>query len=88
MKIAEVNINLYYIHEGCSKTLFSNDKYYNLEIALSKKLKLFLKDIIIYNMNGIYPLFVWLDNFNINNEYDMNIIYDLLSFDEDIFIIS
>lgn len=86
--IGEVRINLYYIHEGCNQLLFKNDYYYHLEIFLSKKLKLFLKDIIINKIKNNNLFFLWLDNFDLNNEFNMNILYDLLEFEEDIYIIS
>ena len=68
--------------------LFKNDYYYHLEVASNKKLKLLLKDIIIKNLMEDNFIFLWLDDFDINNEFSMNIIYDLLEFDRDICIIS
>lgn len=76
-KIGEVSFNIYYIKKGCSKII-----YQDIDLLFSKRLKLFLKDAIIYQNKIVV---VWLDEFDINK--DTYILYDLLSFEEDVHLI-
>ena len=88
IKIGEVIVNIFYIQEGCKKMQFKNDYYHYLEVMISKKLKIFLKDSIISKLKNSNLIFLWLDDFDINNDFNMNILYDLLAFDEELYIIS
>ena len=89
--IGDVTVRIYYINNGCKDLKEINKSKYNkdnhLEIATSKKLRLFLKDIMINELYNRDYIYLWLHDFDLNNEYDMNIIYSLLEFGLDIQLI-
>ena len=86
--IEEKKVNIYNMYIGCVDYLNLDDYYKELYIALNKRIKLFLKDIIINNLYGKNYIYLWLDEFDLNNDYSMEIIYSLLDFDLDIHIIT
>ena len=87
--IEERKVNIYTSYIGCCDYLKLNPKInYDLFIATNKRIKLFLKDIIINNLNNRDYIYLWLDEFDLNSEYNMDIIYSLLDFGLDIHIIT
>lgn len=76
--IGGMGIHVYRIHVGCEEVKMSA-----VEVAFSKKLKLFLKDAIYHQKDNL--VFLWENEFDIESIGDD--IYDLLSFDEDAHIL-
>lgn len=87
--IEERKVYLYHSYKGCIDYLQLNPRInYDLYIAKNKRIKLFLKDMVINQLNNKDCIYLWLEDFDFNNEYNMEIIYSLLGFGLDIQIIT
>ena len=75
-------VNIYYLDHNC---LY--DKLDDLYIANNKKLKIFLKDLIYCTYNKRDDIIIWINREENKLLEDMKIIYNLLTFENDLHIL-